>query len=962
VDGDGDLDLACGNNDQANMLYLNDGGNLATTPAWGSGPTNLTRGVAWGDVDGDGDLDLVCGNDRQSNTLYLNDGGTLATTSVWNSERENATRSVAWGDVDGDGDLDLACGNNDQANMLYLNLNDGGTLATAPAWRSGRTNRTWSVAWGDVDGDGDLDLVCGNWNQVNTLYRNTVRFPLKTQLTHHLPNNSAFLRSVTVGEAPDSLFLSFDAVDLESDFVWVVPEYKHEGSSDWHPVQLTDGRTRAGPLPSSVAGTPHELVWDVSHLSYDPRDVILRLRTVSHPTRAGTIQQVSAYHVNVGRPGITRAQIALRDTSVSFPQVTVFDTTSVTLELLNLGIEPLEVQNVVFPSPDMWTVPSVPFQVASQSRILTLGFSPREQTEVTGDLWIETNDAVTPVLTVAVSAPIRPIGFKVAVPDTAFQDMPFEVCVTMDTLFVQADSVFVCYRRGGGSENSRIRLRPETSDEVGPNQWVGAIPGESVSVAGLIYQVELYKGTLGFLDPEKRARVRVFDLTFPKPIPKRTYVMFSFPLETLGSAVDILRDDFGNVVGSDWRLFSWSAADSNYLEADKGLPPDLEQGRAYWFVSQDADTIDLERGTGLSTPTGGPFTRVLLRGWNQVGNPFAFRVGWSDILAASGTNADSVEIQRFTPNSENEKKYSLDVGVLEPFEGYWVKNHTNEPMSLQVPPVEWTGPTPAGSLSLSDVEDDGWRVQIAASVKGFRDHWNVIGVSATASTGRDSWDRSDPPLSPGPSLSGYFPKPGRDRLRVDIRPASESGIDEYRWAFDVAKNFSRSESADLVTLDFSGMETVPSESEVVFQDLMLGHELDLREEPQYTFFLGEKGYVTEDKARFLLLVGSEEYVHAQRDILPPPSKTLLRQSYPNPFRAGTVIRYELADPGTAEIHIFDVRGQLIRKFVSEHAQPGRYEAAWYGDNEQGRSVAPGVYFYRLKTSGYTEARKIIRIK
>ena len=171
VDGDGDLDLVCGNNG-SNTLYENVDGSLSPTPSWSSGPTNRTRSVALGDVDGDGDLDLVCGNDG-SNTLYENVGGSLSTNPSWSSEVANNTSGISLGDVDGDGDLDLACDNYIDSNTLYENV--GGSLSTTPIWSSDLIDRTDEVAWGDVDGDGDLDLVCGNGTnegQSNTLYEN----------------------------------------------------------------------------------------------------------------------------------------------------------------------------------------------------------------------------------------------------------------------------------------------------------------------------------------------------------------------------------------------------------------------------------------------------------------------------------------------------------------------------------------------------------------------------------------------------------------------------------------------------------------------------------------------------------------------------------------------------------------------------------------------------------------------
>ena len=93
----------------------------------------------------------------------------LLTTSVWSSADSDDTFGVAWGDWDGDGDLDLAAGNYGQANRVYEN--SGGALSSV--WTSADSDGTTSVAWGDWDGDGDLDLAAGNDGQPNRVYENS---------------------------------------------------------------------------------------------------------------------------------------------------------------------------------------------------------------------------------------------------------------------------------------------------------------------------------------------------------------------------------------------------------------------------------------------------------------------------------------------------------------------------------------------------------------------------------------------------------------------------------------------------------------------------------------------------------------------------------------------------------------------------------------------------------------------
>ena len=157
VDGDGDLDLALGTGGQ-NFLYENSSGVFSL--AWTSIDNRNTRSIAFGDVDGDGDIDLIAGNYNQPNVLYSNNGGVLTTAPITVSKNSRPTTSVSLGDLDGDGDLDLAVGDEGMPNKVYLN--HYGVIQTSPFWESLDFDNSYHIAWGDVDNDGDLDLAVGN--------------------------------------------------------------------------------------------------------------------------------------------------------------------------------------------------------------------------------------------------------------------------------------------------------------------------------------------------------------------------------------------------------------------------------------------------------------------------------------------------------------------------------------------------------------------------------------------------------------------------------------------------------------------------------------------------------------------------------------------------------------------------------------------------------------------------------
>jgi len=260
-DNDGDLDLYLSRGVAANRLYRNEGGGVfADVTVGAEGDASDSRGTSWGDYDGDGDLDLYIGNVSGTSKLLRNDivngnhwlhvdltgllsnrngigarvrvvaGGVTRTVEVsggggWLSQPSltaefglgasttanlvevrwpsglvtqltnvsadqvldivepvpfvdvsglsgtgdtGFTQGVAWGDYDGDGDLDLAIARSG-GNRLYRN-EGGGSFAEVGVAAGVGGGGSLGVTWGDYDNDGDLDLA--TTGSVSKLFRN----------------------------------------------------------------------------------------------------------------------------------------------------------------------------------------------------------------------------------------------------------------------------------------------------------------------------------------------------------------------------------------------------------------------------------------------------------------------------------------------------------------------------------------------------------------------------------------------------------------------------------------------------------------------------------------------------------------------------------------------------------------------------------------------------------------------
>lgn len=165
VDGDGDLDLITSGIGVSGLgsavsVRLNDGTGRFTVPALGGTVPvgSYASGLAVGDVDGDGDLDLLTSNAGPGTvSVRLNDGNGVFTQFRSDFPVGSLPFVIALGDLDADGDLDIVT-SSPRTNTVVVSFNDGqGNFGSSNSFVVGSDLGGLTLA--DVDGDSDLDLL-----------------------------------------------------------------------------------------------------------------------------------------------------------------------------------------------------------------------------------------------------------------------------------------------------------------------------------------------------------------------------------------------------------------------------------------------------------------------------------------------------------------------------------------------------------------------------------------------------------------------------------------------------------------------------------------------------------------------------------------------------------------------------------------------------------------------------------
>ncbi|MBX2840121.1 MAG: IPT/TIG domain-containing protein, partial [Flammeovirgaceae bacterium] len=387
------------------------------------------------------------------------------------------------------------------------------------------------------------------------------------------------------------------------------------------------------------------------------------------------------------------------------------------------------------------------------------------------------------------------------------------------------------------------------------------------------------------------------------------YQIIAFPLKRPNhqSVTVALEDDLVSYDKTLWRL--WHYKDEKNIEFQAGFTT-LEQGKGYWLIMKDetsvfksSQTIDTGEGT-TELPNDEPFTVSLKEGWNLIGNPYNFDVGWDDILNFNPGFSSSQKLKIFNKGFE-------DGEALKTFQGGFV--FSDGEFELKIP-VEQNIPS-GGRLAKSileknPIDQESWKVDISLKAGEFSNNFGAIGMHPYAELSKDRYDQMTLPrfltyLETNFSHPEYF----YPKFAQDIIPTSEG----HTWQFTVNTN---DELNPTIEINWDNSYFGKNDKSLILVDLASRKVIDMRKNSQHIF-------PNSPERKFKIYFGDQDYISDNLNM----KEVALGNAYPNPMEVSTNIPFML--PGAQEefhvtLTIYDHLGREVNTLIDQNFSSGFY--------------------------------------
>ncbi len=339
--------------------------------------------------------------------------------------------------------------------------------------------------------------------------------------------------------------------------------------------------------------------------------------------------------------------------------------------------------------------------------------------------------------------------------------------------------------------------------------------------------------------------------------------------------------------------------DNGYLSGSE-----LSTCKGFWLQFSASQAVEI---------SGSPITQCVIdlaAGWNMIG-------GVSDTVPlASVSDPDGIidgatlyeYSGSYTPSQE-----------IAPGKGYWILASLAGQITIAS-----TAPTSAAKVDLPDW--DGYpQLQIRESLPPRRSQTLYFNVSAISPQTAHSYRL--PPIPPAGGFDARF-------------------ADDYRA-------ISGMEGRILIQADHAPLTITPRNLPQIAPALLALQEVDQTgKETQYLLEEGRPFRLNSPGMRQLQLIR-----------IPPAIGAFeLAQNYPNPFNPGTTIHFQLPEPVSLQLEIFNLQGQHVRTLLTGDLPAGSHRIHWDATDDRGEPVTTGIYFYRLQTAKFARVRKMLLLK
>ena len=678
-------------------------------------------------------------------------------------------------------------------------------------------------------------------------------------------------------------------------------------------------------------------------VSHGPASAILHVES-SNP--------VTSFDVSLSANG-TSAVMELSSISFNFGTVVVGIGASETLTISNTGELPLNFDAALpaVAGPGFSVSPTSGSIPIGSNTTLTLTFSPTSEGVQTASIELTSNDPDSPL-----SVDLTGVGVNFGIigpePQTLSPETGSGLEITVELVpNATPDSGTLFYRRTG---EFRYGQSPFV---IGTTAASATIPTEFVTERGLEYYSVFVAGSLSASIPAV-SEPSLFPVHLPVSVQlleaqgafiPDAYQMVSVPLLLQDPRIESVLSAFGPYDPVRWRILHWNPQAGVYDEFPN-LPAGFTPCQAYWLITQQGQGFTVENGSSVS-PTE-PCDLVARPGWNQISIPYSFPIRWEEV---GGSELLEPPVA-YVPAVAQTDPYQYNQTVLQPWNGYWVNNRTDNDVPLVFSPIEAVGKRSKNGASTVD-RALTFSVQLTASIAHLAlvDSNNLVGFSALATDEYDQLDYAEaPPIGSFVRLSLMD---GDQRLAGDFKPPSEEG---KSWLLEIDADLGRRAmvEGEYIGVELEDQGQLPPNFDVYVFDEDLRERIPITENRFGVYLSRELA-----QRRLRLVIGTPAFARAAGGGIPLlPVQVALEQNFPNPFSGSTHIRYQIQETQEVVLQVFDLLGRLVTTLEKSEQTAGWYDIAWDGRDDSGANVASGMYVYKLRTGSTVQIRSMIRVK